>query len=50
MSYQVLIGGFTESALDRSAVRPGDYATATVERSGHQLKAVAVQLVRPAHG
>jgi len=43
-------GGFTESSLDPSAVRPGDYATATIERAGHQRNAVSVQIVRPANG
>jgi hypothetical protein len=31
--------GFTESSLEPSAVRPGDYATVTIER-----------IVRPANG
>jgi len=39
-------GGFTESSLDPSSVRPGDYATVTVERAGHHLKAVSVEVVR----
>jgi len=43
-------GGFTESSLDPSAVRPGDYATVTIERAGHQRNAVSVQIVRPANG
>jgi len=43
-------GEFTESSLDPSAVRPGDYATVTIERAGHQRNAVSVQIVRPANG
>ena len=43
-------GGFTESSLDPSAVRPGDYATVTIERAGLQRNAVSVQIVRPANG
>jgi hypothetical protein len=42
--------GFTESSLEPSAVRPGDDATVTIERAGHQRKAVWVQIVRPANG
>ena len=43
-------GEFTQSSLDPSAVRPGDYATVTIERAGHQRNAVSVQIVRPANG
>lgn len=32
-------GGFRESTLKPSDVRPGDYATVTIEREGRPLKA-----------
>jgi hypothetical protein len=41
-------GGFVESALAPSAVRPGDFATVTVEREGKRPEAATVEVVRPA--
>ena len=41
------IGGYVESALAPSAVRPGDFATVTVERNHKGPEATTVQVVRP---
>ena len=41
------IGGFVESALTATAVRPGDFATVTVEHDRKGPEAVMVQVVRP---
>ena len=41
------IGGYVESALAPSGVRPGDFATVTVERDHRGPEAAMVQVVRP---
>jgi hypothetical protein len=42
------IGGYVESALAPAAVRPGDFATVTLERNHSSPEAGIVQIVRPA--
>lgn len=41
------IGGYVESALAPSGVRPGDFATVTVERGDKSPQAATVEVVRP---
>jgi hypothetical protein len=41
------ISGYVESALTPTAVRPGDFATVTVDRAAKSPEAAAVEVVRP---
>lgn len=44
------IGGYVESATVPSAVRPGDFATVTLDRGGKGREATMVQGVQPEGG
>lgn len=41
------IGGYVESAVAPSAVRPGDFATVTIDRDRKGREALRVQVVQP---
>ena len=38
------LGGFSESSLTTSELKPGDFVTVVVQRAGHRLEAVSVEV------